>query len=160
MRDGALPAIALCLIFGMMLAYVAPRTALAASLLAAAVAVVESAIVIPVEWRSAIVIGCWSATMLFAISVYAARPLPAWAAGCSAVIAGLLVGLITDQIGRPGVLAIALPCLLIQFPARWLVSVRRAIFLKVLTSWIVAVALLSIGLTVSAGVNSGSDHLD
>ena len=56
MRDGALPAIAMCLMLGMMLAHASSRTALAASLVVLVVATVESMIVVPVEWRTAIVV--------------------------------------------------------------------------------------------------------
>lgn len=160
MRDGALPAIALFLALGMMLAYAADRTWLAAAIAALLAAVGASAVVLPLEWQAYVVIACWSGTLLCAIAIYAARPIPRSAAILTAVFAGLATGALTGETGRPGVLALALPCLLVRFPAVWLVRQRRAVVLKVLTSWIVAVAILSTGLTVAAGVNAGADHLE
>lgn len=160
MRDGALPAIALCLVFGMMLTYAPGKATLWGIAAGTLVAIVVSAVALPLEWRAQIVLACWAGTILAAAGVYLARPIPAWLAVFAAVAAGLLTGLLTGEVGRPGVLAAALPCMLIRFPAIWLVRSRRAIVLKVLTSWIVAVAILSAGLTVATGANAGSDHLE
>ncbi|MFN2474615.1 MAG: hypothetical protein ABR588_11955 [Sphingomicrobium sp.] len=160
MRDGAVPAIALCLALGILLAY-APRRALLAAIVAIAlVAIAVSAIVLPLEWQAYVVIACWAGTLLFALAIYVARPIPLTAAVLAAVLAGLMVGALTSEIGRPTVLALALPCVLVSLPASWLVQRRKAIVLKVLTSWIVAVAILSTGLTLAAGVNAGADHLE
>lgn len=160
MRDGALPAIALCLMLGMMLAYARPRSVLAAIVVLGLSALGASAIVFPLEWQAYVVIACWCGTMLFAMAIYLARSIPVLGAILAAATAGAMTGALTGEIGRPGVLASALPCVLVCLPAGWLVRRRHAIVLKVLTSWIVAVAVLSTGLTIAAGVNAGADHLE
>src|SRR5437763_1209748 len=117
MRDGALPAIALCLALGMLFAYASRRAWFAATGTLIVVAVGVSALVLPLEWQAFVVIGCWAAAVLFTLGIYCARPVPLVLSLLTAALAGALVGAQTSETGRPGVLVAALPFMLVRIPA-------------------------------------------
>lgn len=160
MRDGAFPAMLLSLMLGLTLAFAARRTVAIACLLLAAAALATSLFALPLEWRGAMAIGCWSETVLLAILVFSGRPLPAPLAAVAATIAGCFVGAVASQLARPFVIVEALLCTLILLPAAWLVRRRWSIAVKVLASWLLAVAVLAGGTTIATGPTAGSDHLD
>lgn len=160
MRDGALPAVVLCLALGLLLAHAPRRRWLFALLAVSASALPASAFAYPPAWQAPILVACWVVTLLFIAGVLVARPLPFPLALALAAAAGLLTGLLTGEAGRPEVLAAALPCLLVRVPAAVLLARRRGIVLKVLASWLGAVAILSAELTLATGASVGADHLD
>lgn len=160
MREEALPALLLCAIFGLALGFASRRVALGAVTALAGAAFALSTLVLPFEWRTSIVIGCWAATIAAAILIYRAHPLKWPAAMVGAVVAGMLVGGLTAATGRAMILTTALPWLLIALPAGWLAGWRKAIVIKVLASWGLAVATLSTGVVLSQGADSASDHLE
>lgn len=160
MRDGALPAILLCVIAGMPLVNASRRAAATSVLLLLFAALTASALIVPFELRLAVVVLCWGLVIVGALGVLRARPLPVTVTILFATAAGLSTSAMTALVGQLSVLALSLPWVAVWIPATLLAGSGRAIIVKVLASWILAVALLSTGLTLSQGVNSGSDHLD
>ncbi len=160
MRDGALPAVLLCLAFGMAICRQRVRDIAAAIVILVVVAIMASALVFPDALAAPTAIAAAALTVLVVFAVYSGRAFhPALAAGLG-VAAGALIGALTSFVGQASLLLFALPATLVAFPAAWLAHTGRAIALKVIASWILAVSLLSIGLTFAQGVSAGSDHLD
>ena len=160
MRDGALPAVLLCLAFGMAICRQRLRNIALTLLILASAAAPTSALVFPDALAAPTAISAAVLTALFVFAVYSDRAFhPALVAGFGAA-AGVLIGALTSFGGQAWLLLLALPATLVAFPAAWLARAGRAIALKVVASWILAVALLSIGLTIAQGVSAGSDHLD
>jgi hypothetical protein len=160
MRDGALPAVLLCLAFGMAICRQRVRDIAAAIVILVVVAIMASALVFPDALAAPTAIAAAALTVLVVFAVYSGRAFhPALAAGLG-VAAGALIGALTSFAGQASLLLFALPATLVAFPAAWLAHTGRAIALKVMASWILAVSLLSIGLTFAQGVSAGSDHLD
>jgi len=160
MRDGALSAVLLCLAFGMAICRQRVRDIAAAIVILVVVAIMASALVFPDALAAPTAIAAAALTVLVVFAVYAGRAFhPALAAGLG-VAAGALIGALTSFAGQASLLLFALPATLVAFPAAWLAHTGRAIALKVMASWILAVSLLSIGLTFAQGVSAGSDHLD
>jgi len=160
MRDGSLPAVLLCLAFGMAICRQRVRDIAAAIVILVVVAIAASALVFPDALAAPTAIAAAALTVLVVFAVYSGRAFhPALAAGLG-VAAGALIGALTSFAGQASLLLFALPATLVAFPAAWLAHTGRAIALKVIASWILAVSLLSIGLTFAQGVSAGSDHLD
>lgn len=161
MRDGALPAVLLCLALGLLLAYVPARGRAAATAALIVVAVPIGGLALPVGWQTPLLLSCWGTTGLFVAGVYLSRAVPVAVAVASGLIGGVLAGAVTSEVGRVEVLAAALPCVLVAWPGSWLASRRWSIVLKILASWLLAVAVLSAGVALaSGGANAGADHLD
>ena len=160
MRDGALPVVLLCLAFGMAICRQRVRDIALTLIILAIVAAATSALVFSDELTAPTAISVAALTVLFVFAVYSGRAFhPALVAGLG-VAASALIGALTSFAGQVSLLLLALPATLVAFPAAWLAHTGRAIALKVIASWILAVSLLSIGLTFAQGVSAGSDHLD
>ena len=160
MRDGALPAVLLCLAFGMAICRQRRHNIALTLIILGIVAAATSALVFPDALAAPTAIATAALTVLVVFAVYSGRAFhPALAAGLG-VAAGVSIGALTSFGGQASLLLFALPATLVAFPAAWLAHTGRAIALKVIASWILAVSLLSIGLTLTQGVSAGSDHLD
>ncbi len=160
MRDGALPAVLMCLAFGMAICRQRLRNIALTLIILASVAAPTSALVFPDLLAAPTAIAAAGLTILFVFAVYSDRAFHPALVAVFGVSAGVLIGALTSFGGQASMLLLALPATLVAFPAAWLAHTGRAIALKVMASWILAVSLLSIGLTLVQGVNAGSDHLD
>ncbi len=160
MRDGVLPAILMCLAFGMAICRQGVRNIALSVIILAIVAAATSALVFPDALAAPTAISVAGFTALFVFAVYSGRAFHPALVACLAVAAGVLIGALTSFVGQASLLLLALPATLIVLPAAWLVRTDRAIALKVLASWILAVSLLSIGLTFAQGLSAGTDHLN
>ena len=162
MRDAALPAALLCAAVGLALAFGTRRTWAfgLGGLLAAAVA--ASALPWPGAWENMLFLGCWISVLLTAATVHLPGGVgPRLAAGLGAN-AGIWAGALVAIAGDPADLFLALPWSLLCLPAALLQARFRAgVALKVLASWLAAVALLAAALSVSP-VTPGyePDHME
>ncbi|HEY2593920.1 MAG TPA: hypothetical protein VGK33_08470, partial [Chloroflexota bacterium] len=98
---------------------------------------------LPSHWLEVAFMGCWLSVMVSAASVHVPRALTVWTSRALAVNGGLWCGAVIALAGSPRDLAVALPCTLIAIPAAWLVHWRMPIAIKVISSWLIAVALLA-----------------
>lgn len=160
MRDGALPAVLLCLAFGMAICRQGLRNIAFSLTILVIVAVATSALVFSDVLAAPTAVTTAALTALFVFAVYSGRAFHAALVTCLGVATGILIGALTSFGGQASLLLLALPWALFAFPAAWLARRGRAIALKVMASWILAVSLLSIGLTFAQGVSAGSDHLN
>jgi hypothetical protein len=160
-RGGALPPALLCAAVGLALAF-APRRAWLPSLVTLTVTtVVLAALSIPREWLEGVFLGCWASVAASAATVYLPREMSASGAAGLSINAGIWSGAEVALTGSRLDLAKALVCVLLLIPASCVVSWRAPIIVKVVASWLIAVAILAATLQFLP-VTPGylPDHLD
>lgn len=165
MRGGALPPALLCAALGFALAF-APRRAVLPSLLAliAAAAVVVWRGIAP-AWQDTAFAGCWISVILAAASVHLPSGLHPRAALVLPLIlalnAGIWAGAVISVAGAPLDLVKSLPWALLCLPGAWLVGSGRRIAVKVVASWLIAVAVLAASLPLTTPTPGYMpDHMD
>ena len=110
-------------------------------------------------WQQGALIGCSASIVLTALAVHVPAGLPRWAALALAVNAGFWCGALAGLADVAEAL-FALPLALVAVPGRWIVSRRYAIVLKILSGWLIAVALLSAALPLITTPGYKSDHME
>lgn len=162
MRGGALPPALLFAALGLALAF-APRRAWMPSLLALlASAGAFSFLPIPRNWLEGVYLAFWITVMATAASVHFARGLSHLpVALVLSLNAGAWASAVVHLSGSRVDLLSALPCALILLPASWVIDRHTSIPVKVVSSWIIAIAVLAAALqllTVTPGYLP--DHLE
>lgn len=146
MRGSVAPAALLFVALGLALAF-APRSARASSLLAlVATLSIFSFVPTPSTWLEAAFVGCWLAVIATAASVHLGGGLGRYAALVLSVNAGIWASAVISVSGSRLDVLKALPCLLIVSPASWVVRRYDSVPVKVVSSWVIAVAVLAITL--------------
>ena len=162
MRGGALPPALLFAALGLSLAFASRRARVPGlvALLASVVAV--SFTPVPQDWLEGVYLALWASVIATAASVhFVPRLAHPSVAPALALNAGIWSSAVVRLSGSPIDLLHALPFVLILFPARWLVERYTAIPVKVVASWLIAVAVLAATLQLIA-VTPGylPDHLE
>jgi hypothetical protein len=161
LRGGALPPALLCAALGLALAF-APRRAWGPSLVALAVTATALAIApVPPGWLEGVFLGCWMSVAASAATVYLPGALSPRRAFALSLNAGFWSGAVVALAGSRLDLVKALPCVLVLLPAASIVGWRAPIVVKVVSSWLIAVAVLAATLQflpVTPGYMP--DHLD
>jgi hypothetical protein len=161
-RDGAFPPALLFAAAGLALAFTR-RTERAASLLAlAASAAAASFMPIPRSWLEGVYLALWTSVITTAASVHFAAALGRRSVALALSLnAGYWAGAVVHLSGSRAELLSALPCALIAFPASFIISRHSSVPVKVVSSWIIAVAVLVAALQLLA-VTPGylPDHLE
>jgi hypothetical protein len=143
MRAGALPPALLCAALGLGLASAEGK----AVLLGLAVLVVTACAVAlaPVHgtWSDAAFLGCWTSIIASAAIVHGPRALRDKAALALSLNAGVWTGAVIALGPSKADLFEALPLALCAWPAAWARRRGQAIVLKILASWLIAVAMLA-----------------
>jgi hypothetical protein len=123
--------------------------------------VVFAALPIPRAWLEAVFLGCWAGVAASAVTVHLPRGLTAGAAVVLSFNAGLWAGAEVGLAGSPLDIAEALVCVLLFLPAAFIVDRGAPIIVKIVASWLVAVAILAATLQFLP-VTPGylPDHLD
>lgn len=160
MRGGFLPPAILCAVLGLVLAFVATRRAAAAALLMAAIAIATYAAHPPVTWIEPIYVGCWLSVIGTTALMIRREPLPGRSAFAIAANDGLWIGAVTAVSGKTSDLAIALPAVLIFLPGHPIVRRGWSISLKVLGSWLTAVAILATMVSLTPTPGYKPDHME
>jgi len=133
----------LCAAVGLALAF-APRGARGPSLLAlSATAVAISFASVPQSWLEVTFLVCWISVGTSAASVHLQGGLALRAALALSLNAGFWSGAVVALAGSPLDLVKALPWALVVLPAGWIVRRRASIVVKVVSSWLIAVAALA-----------------
>jgi hypothetical protein len=159
MRGAALPAALLFAALGLLLAFAPRRMILPAALVAGAVALVAT--FLPIHDRSIEIafVGCWASVILLAGAVHLPRK-PWWLvllAGCDA---GLWAGAVIAGEGTRADLLRAWPAVLICLPALLAIRLGGQIAVKVVSSWLIAIALLAALLPTTTTPGYVPDHMD
>ena len=160
MRGGALPPALLCAALAFALAFVPRQVILPALLALCAVAILVVLLPLKTISPELIFAGCWLSIVATAATVHIR-----WHFGMPVALllganAGLWAGAVVAISGIPTDLARALPVALLAFPAGWLVVNRGAIAVKVVASWLVAVAILAGTLPIVPTPGYVQDHME
>ena len=160
MRGGALPPALLCAGLGFALAF-APRSARAPALATlVATAVVAHLTGYGAANPDAAFLGCWISVVVISALVH----LPGGVGGKLALLlaftAGLWAGAVTSASGGWTALCIALLCVGVLAPAAWLAGRGYGLAIKVVSSWLIAVAILAAGLSFVPTPGYVPDHME
>jgi hypothetical protein len=98
---------------------------------------------VPEIWLEGVFLGCWISVIVTAANVNFVRGPSQWVAVALSLNAGLWASAVISLSGSRIDLLEALPCVLIFFPASWVVARYGSIPVKVVSSWIIAVAILA-----------------
>lgn len=116
---------------------------------------------IPDDWQDAVLLGCWASVVLTAAAVHLPGGLGPKASMFAAVNAGAWAGAAIACAGAPWDLARALPWMLIALLGVWIAARRERIVLKVVASWLIAVAVLAAGLPATTPTPGyAPDHME
>ena len=164
MRGGVLPPAMLFAALAFALAF-APRRALLAALPVAAVAaLLVLAVVRNLDFAKPLTetlfIGCWASVIGTAATVHLRGGIGPRFALLPALNAGLWAGATVAISGDRLDLVKAMLALLLAFPAHWLVTLRGGIAVKVVASWLVAVAILAAALATVPTPGYVPDHME
>lgn len=160
MRGGFLPPAILCAAFGLALAFLPLRQGLLAAGVAALLALAVSLATISEEWIEPIFVGCWLSVLLSTALLYSAAKAPPTLVIAAAVNTGLWTGAVTSVAGKGLDLIIALPLLLLLLPGRLVIARGWSIALKVLASWLTAVAILATMVSLTPTPGYAPDHME
>lgn len=146
MRGGVAPPALLFVALGLALAFT-PRRAWAPSLFTLfATLGVFTFLPVPHVWLEGVFLGCWISVIATAASVHLGRGLSPWTALALSFNAGVWASAVVTLSGSQLDLLEALPCVLILFPASWVIRRHASIPVKVVSSWVIAVAVLAAAL--------------
>jgi hypothetical protein len=156
---GALPMALQLLALVFALAF-APQKAVAPALsLMSIVAAVAVAFPVAGDGMTAVFVGSWAGLILVAVTVHLhAGPSPALSLILGANT-GLWFGMIAAASDASSGILWVLPLALLVLPARWLVARGGGIAIKVVASWLVAVAILCATLPIVPTPGYVADHM-
>lgn len=160
MRGGSLPPALLCLALGLLLAYV-PRKVILPCI--ATLAVVSAFVVLvgfPRELEELVFAACWASVVGTALLLHWPRPIPSSVLLSLSANAGLWSGAVIALSGTPLDLALSLPAVLICIPAALLLKTPLKLGIKIVGSWLVAVALLMAAVPLIETPGYAPDHYE
>lgn len=160
MRGGFLPPAILIAAFGLALAFIPLRRAAIAAALMLLVALATFWSSPPVRWIEPIFVGCWLSVIASAGLVHRPLKLPPALFLAAAANVGLWAGAATAVAGYARDLAIALPCVLLFVVGHAIVARGWGIGLKVLASWLTAVAILATMVSLTPTPGYKPDHME
>ena len=143
MRGGALPPALLFAALGLALTFAPQRAWVPSLAVLAATAAALTFAPVPLAWREGVFLGCWMSAIASAATVHLPKGLGPRAALALSINAGFWSGAVIALAGSQLDLLKALPCAFVLLPAAWLVSRRAPIAVKVVASWLIAVAILA-----------------
>ena len=142
MRGGALPSALLCAALGLGLASADRKAALLGLVVLVVMACAIALTPVPWPWADTIFLGCWTSTIASAAIVHGRRTLKDAEGFSLSLNAGVWTGAVIGLAPSKVELLEALPLALCAWPAAWARRRGQAIVLKVLASWLIAVAVL------------------
>ena len=160
MRGGFLPPAILIAALGLALAFVPLRRALIAAGLMVVVMLIAWWSGPSARWIEPIFVGCWLSVIATAGLVHRPATLPPAVFFAAAANVGLWAGLVTSVAGKGRDLAIAVPCVLLMFVGRPIVVRGWGIGVKVVASWLTAVAILATMVSLTPTPGYVQDHME
>ena len=160
MRGGFLPPAILCAVLGLALAPLPLRRALLAAGLTCVLALATYSAAPGTAWIEPIFLACWLSVIACALLLIRPERVPRGVFFGAAANAGLWTGAVTAVAGRQQDLAIALPCLLLVLPGHLIHQRGWVISLKVLASWLAAVAILATMVSLTPTPGYAPDHME
>lgn len=160
MRGGFLPPAILCAALGIALAFIPLRRASLAALLLVVIATLIWLLGPPERWIEPIFVGCWLSVIANVLLVHRPERLPSAPFFLAAANAGIWAGAVVAVSGERLDLGIALPLVLLFAPGRVIVLRGWSIGLKVLASWLAAVAILATMVSLTPTPGYKPDHME
>jgi hypothetical protein len=160
MRGGFLPPAILIAALALVLAFLPLRRAAAAAALLVLVTLAAWWSGPPQSWIEPIFVGCWLSVVATTALAYRPLNVPGSLFMVAAANAGLWAGLVTSVAGTARDLAIALSCVLIALVARPIVVRGGGIGVKVVASWLTAVAILATMVSLTPTPGYEKDHME
>lgn len=160
MRDATLPAALLAISLGLSLAAVSMR--IAAEAIAALIITAIVLALLPTQPAAADLIFscCWISILICAALVHVSRFMDRAVWSLLGVNAGIWIGLLCRLQGGFGVAWVSLPLTAIYIPAAYIHRRHWGIALKVVASWLIAIAALELALTLVPTPGYKPDHMD
>ncbi len=160
MRGGVVPPALLFAALACMLAF-APRGIRLPAIIAAFVtAIAVAQLPLPPAWVEVVFLGCWASTVGTAVLVHFPRRLPGRRALVLGFNAGAWAGATIAIAGTTLDLVKAAPWLALLVPGAWLVATRHGVAVKVVSSWLIAIALLAAVLPIVPTPGYAPDHME
>ena len=150
----------LCAALGLALAFQTKRMQWLSIAVLGAMACLVVWIDFPQDWMAAVFVAGWVSLIVTALSVLAPARLPAWLPLSLAANAGLWTGSLIAMTAQPSDLVLALPLVLIAFPARWVLNTPARLGVKIVAGWLVAVAILGVGVSMLPTPGYKADHIE
>ena len=160
MNGGLLPILLLFATLGLALSLANRRAAWIALASLLASAGVVSLIPLPPALLEPVFVGLWFSIIATAVLVYLPRLSPDRWALPVAINAGAWAGALASLSGRHAGLVVALPLALLFLPGRWIVDHGHLVFLKVAASWMIAIAALSMFVSLTPTPGYKPDHME
>lgn len=159
MNSGDLPQILMAAAVALLLAFTTPRQAIVSSAAFVIAYLLMQLVPLPPSWNEAEAVGLWISVVATAALAYV--PPSRWARLVLplSVNAGLWAGASAAYGGQAIGLAVGLLPLLALVPLRWLVARKFSIVVKVLASWLIAIASLSAFVSLLSTPGYKPDHM-
>ena len=160
MNGGIIPSLLLCATIGLLLSFTMGRVAWLAVSGMAAAAVVMALVALPQSLATAIFVGIWSTIIATAALAYFPPAVAARWALPLAIVAGVGVGSLASLSARKSDLVLALPIALLFVPGRWVVAHGYGLGIKIVASWMIAIAMLSTFVSLTPTPGYQPDHME
>lgn len=160
MRGGILPAALIFAALGFALSF-APRRIQGLGLVAAAIAALLSLqLQVDPAHAEAVYLAVWSSIVVSGASVHLPDGIRERGGVLLALVCGAAAGAVIGLAGGWPDLALAALAILVILPGTWLVGSGRGIAVKVMTSWLIAIALLAAALPLTPTPGYAPDHME
>ena len=160
MNGGILPLLILCLTAGLVLAMTRARAGWHGLGAMAVAALLASMIPFGTAATNAIFVGVWLSIIATALLVYLPHAWPRRWALAAAVNAGGWAGALASLGGMRWGLALALLVGTVFVPGRWVVARGHDVAIKVVASWMIAVAALALFVSMTPHPGYVPDHME
>lgn len=142
------------------LAFAAPGRRWPALLAALVAALAAAQLPLPPKWVDGVFLGLWASTVIVAAFVHFPRRLASGVPLALGINAGLWAGASVAIAGTTLDLAKAAPWLALVVPGAWLVAGGRGVAVKVVSSWLIAIAVLAAVLPIVPTPGYAPDHME
>ncbi|MEO7365528.1 MAG: hypothetical protein ABIW03_04335 [Sphingomicrobium sp.] len=159
MNGGILPLLLLCATVGLVLARTEWREAWIGVAALGASALLVSFAVFPSQWQEAIFVGLWLSVIATAVLTYVPRIIARRWAASAAINAGVWAGSLASISGMRSGLLPALLISLILIPGHWVGERISEMPVKVVASWMIAIACLSMFVSLVPTPGYEPDHM-
>ena len=160
MNGGILPFLLLFATVGLALSLASRRAAWIALASLLASASIVSLIPLPPALLEPVFGGVWLSIIATAVLIYFPRLSPDRWALPAAINAGAWAGALASLSSRQAGLVFAFPLALLFLPGRFIVDHGHLIFLKVAASWMIAIAALSLFVSLTPTPGYKPDHME
>lgn len=160
MNAGPVPLLLIAAALGLALSFTSLRSALLSIGVFAAAGLATMLIPPAAGLQDWLYGGLLVSTLLTAALVYLPVALPAPAAIAAAINDGVWMGLVASISSQREALALALPLSLLFLPGQWIVRKGYSIGIKVVCSWLIAIAALAIFVSLVPTPGYKPDHME